>query len=234
MDKIAGSIRYDISHAPQTINAAANVTGRYFKLDAYRKALFIFAVNASTAATGVLTAQIKQATTRTGTGVKDVTGAVATMTVNAKAKKVTVSASSILAADAITINGLVWTAAAAAVVATRTYALGANDTAAIAALAAAINESVYGVPGVTASASTTTLTLVANDSYSVTIASPASTLTPATIESIASVEVDASQLDIAGGFGFVALNLAAAAINHPCGAMVNLGNPRHSPVQVDA
>ncbi len=69
------------------------------------------------------------------------------------------------------------------------------------------------MPGVTATSALGVVTLKATNPGEklITIADPAATITPATTQAQAYVEIDAGSLDIANGFQFVAAKVTTTA-----------------------
>jgi hypothetical protein len=133
----------------------------------------------------------------------------------------------------ITINGLTFTGAAATDATKREFIASGNDAADCTALISCINDAVYGVPGVTAAEGD-------GDSIDLTVSEPGETtititdataavFTPIATALEAIVEVDASNLDIAGGFDHIGcLVTTSAAITCSTTAIFD---PRYSPGQ---
>lgn len=203
--------KVDIGMVGQTISNS-NITGRYYDMKDYRRALAVL-VDGASADTKVSTIAFMQATDGAGSGpAKAVSGATASITSPALVTKATVALSTVLAADTITINGLVFTAHATVTTkALRQFSISGDDTADAVELAACINDATYGVPGLTATASTGTITLIVANGYeggyTITLAQSSTTFTFAQIEALAFVELDASQMDLAGGFRFIAAKI---------------------------
>lgn len=216
MRKLSDEIKMDVGLVPQALNNT-NATGAYHAMSMYGKALVILTVGAM-AATKTSIIEFLQATDAAGTGAKGIPTtvgqeAIATITANIKVTKATVTCATVLAAEAVTINGLVFTAAAAADLPNRVFAVGADDTACAASLVLAINHAIAGVPGVTATSALGVVTLVSTEpgETTITIADAAATITPATIQAKAFVEVDASQMDLANGFTHLAAKVTTTA-----------------------
>lgn len=209
-----------------------NATSRYFNLAEYGRALFVLTCGAL-AATKTCAIQLRQSTDGDGTSAKDITGKLATITANAKVSKATVVLASVANGEAIVINGVTFTAHTdTTTVASRQFKIDGNDAADAAALAGLINDATYGVAGVTATVNSATITLVVTDPGStyLTISSAASTFTIATVEAVAFVEVDASDLDLAGGFSHVAA-LVTSTGNGTVGVTALRGDARSTPTQ---
>lgn len=220
--------KIDIGLVPQTLNNT-NKTGKYFGMQMFRKVLFVLS-GAAMAATKTTKIEILQAKDTAGTDVKAITGAEATITANTKVTAATLTCATVIATNAVTINGLTFTAAAAADLPKRIFAVGADDTACAASLVLAINHASAGVPGVKATSALGVVTLVASDDTTITIANPAATITPATTEAQAYVEVDVGSLDLAGGFEYVAPKVTTTA-NSVVTVEVVRGEGRFEPIQ---
>jgi hypothetical protein len=232
MKLLSEASKLDIALIPISLNGAG--TGPYYKLDKYGKALFVVEVGAMAAAvTSVL--QVMQATDAAAGGpAKVVTNNAATITANTNVSSALLTSAVVhVAGDTYTINGLTYTAAAADVPGTRTYAIGADATASTANLAAKINSAVTGVPGVLASANVGALTLTADEpgEIAITLAASAGAVgVPSTLSAIGYVECDASFLDDANGFDHVAIRVTNSAATLT-GATLLRGEARFSPVQ---
>lgn len=209
-----------------------NATSRFFNLAEYGRALFVLTCGAL-AATKTCALQLVEATDGGGTGAQDITGKLATITANAKVSKATIALATVLNGEAVTINGLTFTGHTDTTTpADREFAISGDNTADAEALAGLINNATYGVPGVTAAAAAGTITLTVTDPGStyLTIASEDATFTIATVEAVAFVEVDASELDLADGFSHVAAKVTSTG-NGTVGVTVLRGDARFTPTQ---
>lgn len=190
-----------------------NVTSKYFDARQSRRIAAILTV-LSMAATKTAKIEFLQAKDTSGTDAKAVTSAEKTVTANTEVVEATVTLSTFLATGTITINGVTFTAhASTTTAADREFSIGGTDTQDAAALAGLINDATYGVPGVTASASSGVVTLVADDGYTITVTSTPddATCVKATVEAIAAVDISAESLDSDNGFHFVALKVTTTA-----------------------
>ncbi|MHB8124656.1 MAG: hypothetical protein ACYDEJ_03265 [Desulfitobacteriaceae bacterium] len=216
----------------QSLNGTA--TGAYHSLSKYGKALFVVSVGAmAAAATSIL--QVMQAKDALATSAKVITNNAATITANTAVTSATLTLATVTVGQAVTINGLTYTAAAAADLPNRVFSQAGDDTADATSLAAAINHSTAGVPGIKATAAAAVITLTATDpgEATITITAAAATITAATVSAVGYVECDASFLDINNGFTHVALRVTnSAAI--VTGAIFERGEARYSPVQMVA
>jgi len=224
--------KLDIALNSVSLNGAA--TGAYHSLANYGKALYIASLGAmAAAATSAL--QVMQAKDALGTSAKVITNNTATITANTGVTSATLTLATVTVGQSVTINGLTYTAAAAADLPNRVFNQAGDDTADAASLAAAINHSTAGVPGVKAVSAAAVITLTAKEpgEYTITITAAAATITAATVSAIGYVECDASFLDINNGFTHVALRVTnSAAI--VTGAVLERGEARYSPVQMVA
>ncbi len=175
--------KVDIALVPANLNGAG--TGPYYNMGLRRKALFVWEVGAM--ASGVTSiGQVMQATDDAGTGAKVVTNNAATITANTGVASLTITCATVVATDAVIINGLTYTAAAAADLPNRVFAVGADDTACAASLASAINHATAGVPGVKATSALGVVTVVAAEPGNTTITASSSdaTITVATVRAM--------------------------------------------------
>lgn len=226
--KINECHKIDVALVPQAMNNT-NATGRYYDMSEYSKALFILQVGAM-AATKTATLQLYQATTSEGGSAKVITAGVAVITANSLVTKATAALSTVLAGDTITINGVTFTAHAnTTTVASRQFSISGNDTADGDELVTCINDATYGVPNVTATNSSGTLTLLSTDGKAgITLSQSSTTFTFATVEAQAFVEINASDLDVANNFRWIAANVATTA-NSVVAAVLLRSGGRYKP-----
>jgi hypothetical protein len=227
MAKLLSEInKVDIAIVPASINGES--TGTYYNMGLRNKALFVWEVGAMAAAVTSI-GQVMQAQDAAGTGAKEVTNNAATITANTKVAAATLTVDTVVATNKVTINGLTFEAAAAADLANRKFAVGADDAGSATSLAAAINHATAGVPGVTATAALAVVTLAVDEpgEQTITIADAAATITPATLRAIGYVECDTAFLD--EGFNYVALRVTNSAAAQT-GAILVRGENRYSPL----
>ena len=231
MNRLSDVLKIDNGLTPISLNGAG--TGPYHRMDLYRKGLFVVNVGAmAAAATSAM--QVMQATNAAAGGAKVVTDLTATITANVNVASALLTSGAVhVAGNTYTVNGLVFTAAAADVPTSRTYAIGADATASTANLAAKINHATLGVPGVLASANAGALTLTAIEPGDTAIslsASGGAVGVPSTLSAVGYCEVDANMLDTENGFDHVAIRVTnSAAIL--TGAQLIRGDARYSPTQ---
>ncbi len=222
--------KIDAGLTPQTVNNT-NVTGRYLPLANYRDILAVMHVS-SMAATKTAKIELLQATDRDGTNSKAVTDAEATLTANTLVYKATVACSSVIATDALSVNEKTYTVvASSATLADGEVNVGGSNTLMAEAFATAINDSNYGVPGVTASADSGTLTLESTDGETaITVSTDDATMTLATLEAWAYVSLQSEQIDVINGFTFVAPKVTTTS-NSIVGVTMLRGNSRYGVTQ---
>lgn len=202
--------KIDIGLVPQALNNN-NLTSRYYDMSGSRTFLAIAQVGAMAAAT-TATLSLFEATNAAGGGAQAIAAASAVATANTNVTVATLTLNAVQVADAVTINGLIYTAAAAPVLASRIFDQSGNDDADAVSLAAAINHATAGVPGVTAVAAgggLVTLTATDPGATVITITAPAATITPATLQAVLFVEFRADMMT--AGFTHLAARLATTA-----------------------
>jgi hypothetical protein len=235
MRRFSKEAKFDIGLVPQAINNT-NVTGRYFHMGMHPRltAILLGGAMAATKTSKIELLQAKDAAGTDAKGIPTTAGQLATaeVTANTKVTEATLTLALVAIADAVTINGLTFTAAAAADLPNRVFSQAGDDTADAASLVLAINHETAGVPGVIASSSLGVVTLKALDPIEevITVTDPAATITVATTQELAFVELDASQLDLAGGFEYVAAKVTTTA-NTVAGVAIIRDLGRFSPVQ---
>lgn len=228
---LSEELKIDTAFVPTNALNGAN-TGPYYPMDSWRKALFVVEIGAMAAA-ATCALQAMQATDAAGGGpAKAITGLTDTITANTDAEIVTLTLNAVQIADTVTINGIVFKAAAAADLPNRVFSQAGDDTADAVSLAAAINHATAGVPGIlaTPNAAVVTLTAVPIGEETITAAASAATVTVATVRALGYLEVDASMLNNADGFDHVALRITNSA-GMITSALLLRGNGRYSAVQ---
>ncbi|OHE63856.1 MAG: hypothetical protein A2001_01455 [Treponema sp. GWC1_61_84] len=241
--RLSEGLKIDTALTPVSLNGAG--IGEYFSLANYRKALFLVELGAmAAAATSVL--QVMQAQDAAGTNAKVVTNNAATITANTLAAAValtivTAAGGVHVAGQTVTIDGLVFTAAAADVPTSRTYAVGASGADSAAALLAKINSAnpnigvpgVVGVSAIDGANTVLTLTAVEPGDTAITAVTSAATTVVSTVRAVGYVECDAHFLDDALDFSHVAIRVTNSAAMLT-GASLVRGNGRYTPTQVVA
>ena len=223
---LSEGLKVDNAIGPASLNGAN--TGRYFRLDDWRKGLFVVEIGAMAAgATSAL--QVMEAQDAVPTNAQAITNLTDTITANVHVAEATITCAAIAVADEITINGVTFTAAAAADYPNNVFDQSGNNDADAASLAAAINHAA-GVPGITATANgaVVTLTVTEPGDLYITVANAAVTMTVATVRAVAYLEVDASMLDTADDYTHVALRVTNSAAM-VTGATLLRGSGRYNP-----
>lgn len=232
--RLSAQSKFDAALTPQAINNT-NVTGLWFHVSNFRFLLALLFVGAM-AATKTAKLEFLQAKDASGTDSKSVDGAEATVTANTKVNEATLTIATAVAGNKVTINGVVFTAIAnggTPVKANHEWAVGSTDAESASALAAAINDPTYGIPGVIASAGSAVVTLKAANGEAdtvITITDAAGTITAATTKASALVEFEVGHLDLDNGFEYVAIKFTTTA-NTVASATLVRGIPRFQPDQ---
>jgi hypothetical protein len=158
------------------------------------------------AATKTTKVELLQATDAAGTGAKAITDAEAEVTANTLVHEATVALGSAAATDVVTINGIAFTMAVATSIPDREFA---DDD----GLADCVNDAVYGVPHVRATAATNVATLNSDGEVAITVEKTevAGTITLATTQAQAYVDIDVGNLDLANDFSHVAAKVTTTA-----------------------
>ena len=232
MKLVAEKVKIANAMLPVSVNGAST-THKFFPMNAYHRVCFhVIGAAASIADAVTMILQTMQATDAAGTGAKVITNNAATATVPVKVIAANVTLANAAAGSVITINGLTFTGAAATDATKRKFIASGNDAADCTALISCINHAVYGVPGVTAAegaGDSIDLTVSEPGETTITISDESAVFTPIATALEAIVEVDASNLDIAGGFDHIGcLVTTSAAITCSTTAIFD---PRYSPGQ---
>ena len=232
MKLVAEKVKIANAMVPVSVNGAST-THKFFPMNAYHRVCFhVIGAAASIADAVTMILQTMQATDAAGTGAKVITNNAATATVPVKVIAANVTLLNAAVGSVITINGLTFTGAAATNVASREFKADGADGADVTALVACINDATYGVPGVTATdgaGDSIDLTVDEPGETTITISDESAVFTPIATALEAIVEVDASNLDIAGGFDHIGcLVTTSAAITCSTTAIFD---PRYSPGQ---
>ncbi len=226
MNYIQDKAKFDIALKAASQGATA-VTSKYFNMAKAALILFVYTVaDLANGEDNVL--KLVQAKDAEGTDSKDVTGATVTINANADATEATVQSSSPAAGDTITINGIVLTAATSETISDREFDQSGTDAEAATSIANIVNDDDYGIPGVTASTSTDTVTLTVDepgeDTLSVETSDNTNLIVVATISG-GIIELGEDYLE--DGYGYVAL-VADNDSDAVCSAVAVRGSLRYS------
>jgi len=232
MKLVAEKVKIANAMLPVSVNGAST-THKFFPMaGSHRVAFHVVGVAASIADAVTMRLQTMQATDSAGTVSKVITNNAATATVPVKVIAANVTLLNAAVGSVITINGLTFTGAAATDATKREFIASGDDAADVTALVACINDATYGVPGVTAAVgagASIDLTVDEPGETTITISDESAVFTPIATALEAIVEVDASNLDIAGGFDHIGcLVTTSAAITCSTTAIFD---PRYSPGQ---
>lgn len=254
--RISDDVKVDIAIAP--VQATSSQTSRYFKLDKYDRALFVWAITPVGASAIVTTSigtimQAKDASA--ATSATALASSTAILSLGTKAHEFTITPATISAADTFAITGydlngeaktaLTFTAAdggtAGATASDREFSI--NDTAAgtgivsntCTQIAAILNNATYGVPGLYATASSTNVTCrpVEDGENMFTLTSSSTTnLTLATTKAYGMCQVNGSSLTLSSDFTHVALNVNNQISAWTSAIVIRAGRKVHMPVQM--
>lgn len=257
--RIQDDIKIDIAIAPSRVTSSGT-TSPYFKLDTYDRALFVWSVapeNSSQSITLTSTGTVYQALNASAaTSAAAMTSGTAIISAPTKAVNFTLTVISAVgsAADTVTITGYDWNGDArtalvfyavdtgtAAVTASRQFTV--NDTASGTAilstaatnLAALLNNATYGVPGLYASATSTSVVCRAvepgENIFTIT-ASNTTNLTCTINQCMGMIEVNASSLTLTSSFTHVALNVTNDVSAITSAFIIRAGRKARLPIQL--
>lgn len=205
-------LKVDIGVTPQALNNS-NVTGAYFPLRDFRRAVAVLHGGAM-AATKTTTIEFLQAKDALGTDSKALDPACSsTVIANTNVSETTLTLLSVTSGDEVTINGVIFTAHSnTTTAANREFSVSGNDAADASELIALINDATYGVPGIKASAQSAVITLKAViPGETLLTVSADSTITIATTKFQALVEASHFDLDYENEFTNIAAKVTTTA-----------------------
>lgn len=209
MKRLSEEIKLDSALTPQSLNG--NDTGEYYNMQDYRNGLF--ALNCGAIADGgTVKMEILQASDAAGTGsktLKDIDGAAVSATITApiKATEATLTLDTVVATNAVTINGTTLTAIAdgSEDYAAQTFSVGTTPTDAECAtdLTACINANFDDIKA-SAAAAVVTISAVDPGETLITIVDDAATITPAVTMAQSYIDIQTALLDTENDFSHVA------------------------------
>jgi len=214
---------------------APGIRSRYYDMADYCKIAFVFVID-TMAAAALVVASVIEATSNAGAGAAAIAGATCTITANTNANVVSAVLTTVLVADTITINGVVFTAAAAPDFPNLVFDQSGADAADAASLAGCINGAAgqaallaagCAVTAAVLAGSTVTLTVTEPGAGTLTVTSVGGTMVIATVAAIGYIEVEDTALT--AGFDHVALQLVGAATSHATIVAIR-GEPRYAAV----
>lgn len=226
-NKVDAAIEYQALATP-----APGIRSRYFKLHEWGKAVFAFVVDTLAAAETVV-ASVIEAVDNAGTTAAAIATATCTITANTNVSVVTATLATVLVDDTITINGVVFTAAAAADHANLVFDQSGTDTEDATDLAACINaaagqaalEAAGGAVTATSAAAVVTLTVTEPGETTLTVEASA-TITIATVQAVGYIEVEDTALS--EDFTHAALQLVGPATANATAVIIR-GASRYGP-----
>lgn len=248
MHNIAEGTKVDCAVYPQ--KGGTSLTGEWFRVDRYAKALFVAQVEGQHDGDDV-TFAVYEATDATGTSESQL-GATITMAQGVKVTMATIVCTSVAAADTLiiqpfTFNGqgaltagtaLTFTAATSETLSSRYFDQSGTDAECATSLAACINDATYGVPGVLASVSSATVTLTMDepgDGAFTYTESDAATLVSTDLIQQAHFEVAVQDMDRDNDFTHIGGRFASIETDVTTSAVIIRAIPGYGPVgQVSA
>lgn len=223
---LSEKVKFDIA-VPPTAKSSDGTTGYYYDLTEHGSATFIF--SAGTAGlTTTITASVYQATDKNGTSGARLTATdtVVYATSNLTIATITPSISAGVTGATVSINGITFTSVSGVATATTSsrefVGNTANVSTTITNLAGIINNADYGVPGVYASAASTTVTLRfsklgsirdLDSDYDGIVVTSSNTqdLTIAALGMRGMIDFPSKALSLTSSFTHVTLNISASA-----------------------
>jgi hypothetical protein len=244
MQRIAEGVKLDTALTPTT--GATSLTGPWFSMEGYRRALF--ALMAADQTNGQsFTFSVYEATDADGSDESQL-GASITVSQGVKVSKATVKCTNVSVGDTLKIklykveNGelaeqteLTFTAAAGETLADREFDQDTSDNATATSLAACINDETYGVDGLTAVAATDTVTLTVTDPgagvFTITeLAAAVARLVVTDKENLVYFEVDAKDLDRDDDFTHIGARVASVDATTEFACALLRAEPRYAKV----
>jgi hypothetical protein len=220
MNRLSEEFKIDIGLEAQAMSGTFAI-GPFFDMSGSHRALGILNI-ASMGATETGTIEFLQATDAAGSNAKGIPDddnqkAKATITANTLVTEATIALATVANTDIVEINGISFTKAATTEATERKFADAAG-------LVTCITDSTYGVPGVTASASGTTVTVKADNPGSEVITlgktEKVGTITLATTKAQAYVEIENMDLDHENGFTHIAEKISATGSTVVSGTLI--------------
>lgn len=228
--KLSERLKADIGLIPQTISNS-NATGDYYDMRGWRKAMAV-CVDGANAINKVTQVEFLQATAKAGTGAKVVKQGnaaagteskavgVAAATATSKVTEAVITFGTVLNTTTISITGsdgvvYVFTAHTnTTTAANREFKIDGNDAADCTAFCGLVNHATYGVPGVTAvdgGAGACTLVSTESGEHFITVSTSAIATAVITVtKQILYCECDIGDLDLDGGFFWLAVKVTKA------------------------
>ncbi len=256
MRRLSDSVKVDLCIMSAQVSSAGT-TSNYFSLKDFDRAMFVWGVVPYTAAGSLSTSigLIYQATNGSaGTSAAAVTGSTATVTYYTKATEFMIVPGICSAAASISITGynfngdaktaLTFTASnggTSAATASTSRLFSINDTASgtgiisniCTTLAAIVNDTQFGVPGMYATATATTVTMrgIDNDAMYTITSNDTSFLTLIVTKAMGMAEINASSLTLTSNYTHVALNVINAVSAWTSAIIIRAGRRARMPIQ---
>jgi len=231
--KVDAAIQYQALATP-----APGIISRYFRMDKYCKALFIVIVD-TLAAAETCVCNLMGAVIRTGAGGAAIAGGTCTITANINATVVTVALTAVAVGATLTINGVVFTAAAAPDFPNLVFDQAGADAVDAASLAACINAAAGQaallaagghITAAVLAASIVTLTVSDAGVDVMTVVSSAGSMVVATVQALAYIEAEDTAVPTVLT-EWVGIQLIGPATAHASVALYRGGEARYTPTQ---
>lgn len=208
MKMISENHKIDTGLKAQALNNT-NATGRYFSMKGMKKALFVLQGGAM-AASKTTKIEVYEAKDASGTSAAAISNMAATITANTKVNEVTLTLTSVIATDAVTINGVTLTAIAdgSEDYDEQTFSIKTTDATCAADLVKCINANVTGVTATSAEGVVTIKVTDPGEGY-ITASTEDATIVIATTQAVAYVEID--EEDLSALFTHVACKVTTTA-----------------------
>ena len=226
--------RYDAAVAPQ--ETASDITGNWLNMAGHSHVTFVMEVGAmAKAATCKL--EVHQAKDRDGDDEEQMkesdgtTDLEVTVTSPTKVQAAKIALDTVVATNAVKVNGLTFTGDDTPTDADREFDTSGSDAAAATSLAAIINHADYGVPGVHAAASGDDVLLYpdgTDEETTITLSDDTANITISALKAVAMVDVPVGALK--DGFGFVTAKVVNSA-EMPFSVLAVRAPSRYSPKQ---
>lgn len=240
--RLSESVKPITSVLPRAFTGAATtVNGRGIRLNDAGKVMFRYRLGTVASTDLVYTFSVLEATDAGVTGARNIGNAVATPNFtlttdaagcvpNASVVQLTMNTPNV--ADVLTINGLVFTAAAAPILASRIYDQSGNVGAQATSLAAAIN---LNMPELIATANAAVVTIesriTGNETITVEGITAVARVIPVTVEVTGIIEVDASALSAGYEYVFPRALTGGVAAGSTLDITATIGNSRYGAVE---
>lgn len=210
MNRLYENAKVDIGLVAKALNNT-NITGKYHPMAEFNSVLAVLSTGPM-AKTKTVKIEFLEAKNAAAGSAQSLTSHEAIITANEKVAELTILLATVLNGETIVINDLTFTGHTdTTTVANREFAINGNDAADAAELVTCINDPTYGVPGVTATLATATLTLVSTVPGAVVISAVSSDATFTVITTKAQSYIHAEGLALTALFSHLAVKCTSTA-----------------------